>query len=380
MPRPRIGAPVWASKWRALVATILIASGCTQNDADICNDVEPPNQGVDVGGGRHVTRPADWDAQCRAGTRVPGCTASYVEAGSKLYVSDVVQAGMRDAGIRSGLDATKLDGFVGKLQPVIASQYTGTTLTAILLLGHSNCGGTNIDPDGSNSPPELIPSPFIDLFRRALVSPEIMTDTTLKPLKVTTYGGAAGVVHGSELAMGLGLYELTGRVAILKVSANGSKYSHWVEGGTYNSALQTAIANFKTVVASAYPTVTTINWFRVTLLGTNEGGAASGSAAQCNAMPGLATTFRTQVLSYIGISSFVKELVVRESVNIQTQPFFAEEVAAQTTIAAQGTNGVLVNTDDIITLATEQSDGRHFTGAGQNALGTRDAEIIAAAL
>jgi len=256
--------------------------------------------------------------------------------------------------------------------------YTGSVLDVVFDHGHSNNGGTNVDPNGCNSPPPLIPAPIVDLFRRGLVANEIVTDTQLQALKVTAYGGAAGTSHGSELALGLALYPYVSHLAILKVAANDSRYTDWIEGGAHNAALQTAIADFRAQIALTYPAVTSIRWHRVTFLGTKEGNNVAGSPAACAAMPGLAVTLKTQVQGYIG-GTFATDLVIRESSAIVGQAFLPDERAGQAGVAV-AIGGTLVDIDDIITLAQEQSDGRHYTGPGQNAIGSRGGGIIAAAL
>lgn len=242
-------------------------------------------------------------------------------------------------------------------------QFTGQVVDVLFRNGHSNCGGTNIDPNGSNSPPPTnLPNPGIDFLRRGLVANETISDTGFVSLRVTTYGGGAGVSHGAELAEALAFAAKVDHVAVLKVWGNGTRYTDWVEGGPQNAALQTAIADFKQTLTNWYPGATSFRWHRVVYLGTIEGNT---SKAACDAMPALAATLRTQTLGYIGIGSFVDDLTIRESINIVGQPFLSDERINQALI------GTMVNIDDLITVATQQSDGRHYTGQGHNLIGGR---------
>lgn len=250
------------------------------------------------------------------------------------------------------------------------AQDSVTIVRAILTSGHSNNGGHNVDANGSNNPPFGVPTSQVDLLRRGLVANETVSDAVFKQLQVSVYGGAAGTSHASELALGINLIQNlppNNKIAILKVSANSSKITDWSSAGpgAYNASLQTAISDFKTLIAAKYPGAI-VKWYWIVMLGTNESGPAQPNNSLAAAMPTNFAVLKSDVDSYIGET--MAPFIVRESSNMTVLTWLSTERASQATMASNS-GGTLIDTDSIL-VGGLQSDGVHYTGAGHNALGS----------
>lgn len=105
--------------------TTRIASA-TPADAALCNQLEPPARGVNVGGGIHVVIPDDWQARIAAGQDVPGCSYARIDADGSLVVSDVVQAQLAVPAIAQALPAASVADLDTKLAVAVSA---GTVVT-----------------------------------------------------------------------------------------------------------------------------------------------------------------------------------------------------------------------------------------------------------
>lgn len=98
-----------------------LISGATTTDRDIANALQPPTKGL--GGGLNF--PSDWLTQCLAGTRVAGCTAHYIDAGSTMLVTPTVQTRVLNNALVLSLGFTQpqIDAFKGR---IAAGTYVAT--------------------------------------------------------------------------------------------------------------------------------------------------------------------------------------------------------------------------------------------------------------
>lgn len=74
-----------------------IAISCTTADVAVCNALVPPEHGIDIGSGRHVIIPADWQTRIAAGQDVPGCAYHRLELDGSILVADTVRARLANA-------------------------------------------------------------------------------------------------------------------------------------------------------------------------------------------------------------------------------------------------------------------------------------------
>jgi hypothetical protein len=225
---------------------------------------------------------------------------------------------------------------------------------AVIFLGHSNAEGFNVDPGGSMAPPPGLPLTDVKL-ERVSFGGRPQHDIAPVALDATT-GVSGGAHHSSELATGLYLHEHLpdgSRLAILKLTADGSAVKDWAPGGKFAAGANSALDDFSRALGDGDWTYRT-----VVFLGAFEG---KTSEADCRAIP---TGARALIETVPGADVFW----LRESSHIERQPFLSEEFAATDALEASGAATVLV-TDDIITADAEQSDGRHYNARGHNALG-----------
>jgi hypothetical protein len=240
-----------------------------------------------------------------------------------------------------------------------------TQIEAAVQGGQSNASGANVDLNGANSPPFGVPTSAVTLFRRVPVGTDpAVSDTVLQDLQKTVTG--TWTYHGAELGMGLALragVPAGTRVAILKASAGGSFVTDWIEGGTYNAGLQTAISEFKSLLQTAYPGAT-IRWHWV----WNQGEQEARDATETKALAWAANfaTLRTQMQSYTGQST-IRPHIVRTWHSLAGGTWLAT-VRSQQATAASAASGYLLDIDATIDGAI-QTDNIHWTGAGFNNAG-----------
>lgn len=80
-----------------------------QADADICNALDPPVIGTNVGGGAHVVIPGDWQARIALGQDVPGCQYHRIETAGPfaggMTISPVAQVQLATPAVVNALTA-----------------------------------------------------------------------------------------------------------------------------------------------------------------------------------------------------------------------------------------------------------------------------------
>ncbi len=238
---------------------------------------------------------------------------------------------------------------------------------AAIIGGQSNCEGVTIDVDGSFSPPSYFANPDsrVRLMRRILAGTDAISDATLQDLKYTTL---ATTHHGTELALGAKL--LAGRpagtlVAILKVCATGSYVTDWIEsGGTYNAALQTAVADFKAALLGSYPTVP-FRWHWIWDQGERE--ARDGTEAAALAWSANFQTLHGQMETYT--SATLRPHILANWLDLAGATWNAT-VNSQKAAAATATDGYVLAIEAALDAGgAMQSDNIHRSGAGHNAVG-----------
>lgn len=259
---------------------------------------------------------------------------------------------------------------------------TGTTgkeapdvraLEVVVLGGQSNSSGANVDADGSNNPPAGVPTGSIGLFRRIPfgVDPAV-SDTVLRDLQKTVTG--TWTYHGAELKLGLSLRAAlppTTRVVILKASAGGSFITDWIGAGTYAAGLQTAISDLQTLLAAAYPSVP-IRWHWVWNQGEQEARDTTEAAALAWATN--FATLKTNMQTYTGQT--LRPHIIN-TISALAGGTWITTVRARQATAASAAGGYLLSVDSALT-GNLQTDGIHWTGTGQNAVGAIEAASILA--
>jgi len=97
--------------------TKLIESGATQDDASVCNAIQPPTLGCHAGGGRHIAIPPDWQARITAGETVPGCTHFALQPQASAAVVPLAAPIILDALLVSNFVELRLPDVIQSLPP-----------------------------------------------------------------------------------------------------------------------------------------------------------------------------------------------------------------------------------------------------------------------
>lgn len=90
-------------------------SGAQASEAVVCNQLDPPVAGVNVGKGLHVIIPVDFVARILSGEKIAGCTYASVESDGTMVVDDVVLTRINDSQATSGLNQTAVSSLKAKI-------------------------------------------------------------------------------------------------------------------------------------------------------------------------------------------------------------------------------------------------------------------------
>lgn len=98
-----------------------IISAATPADVSVCNTLDPPIKGVNVGDGIHVVIPDNWADLIAQGVDVPGCTYAAIQGDGSLVVSDLVQAELLQPAVVQGLPIAEVTDLNTKLATAVAT-------------------------------------------------------------------------------------------------------------------------------------------------------------------------------------------------------------------------------------------------------------------
>lgn len=300
-----------------------------------------------------------WGAIHRSGNAIQGSN----HGGSRciLYNADI------------GALAAETVGRAMAIRYALAARFQVHTVHAIIFVGQSNQPGANVDALGAMAPPPGSRFTQIKMLRRNLVGNEAISDTVLQDLNFSTTV-AAGTYHGCQIQCCFDLWAQGKTVAPLIIAANGSAMVDWIAGGSRNAALQTAIANFATLLAAEYPNAQIV-WHLHINQGENE--AKQGTNTAALAWPTDCATLVTNVSTYTG-QAITAPVIIQIQHNLPAAPQLTDLRASQAT-AATNLGGTLILTDDASDIPEWlQSDLTHWSGRGQNWLGEQSVAPLAA--
>jgi len=221
---------------------------------------------------------------------------------------------------------------------------------------------SNGETPGANDPPPGLPEPAIPYWRRVFgggVPNDDIADSELTTLRVTNNG--TNIYHGPELAMALGVRAEGFETAVIKICARGQDVDTWMPGGVHHELMLGVITDAHHALEARFPSEILV-WHLSFIAGENSANDTSEDRARA-----WAANFRSLLASIEShVGQTIHPHITRIHSGLPSDYTWKGTVRSQQAVAAQATNGFLIDADGY----EVQADTVHRTGAGANANGS----------